>query len=126
MKSKYLYISAGRVLDESSRLYAVMLGTSQREQNLVKRLATTAVQRGHYFAKWSADVAGFVSRIRESYPTLDHVSPISGKEVTRLLNNVDAIKDAPLSQAGYIQRSALSPAFYCSGQAARRAASSIA
>lgn len=68
MKSFYLYVQAGVIMDDSARMYKVGIGSSAADSKLCAWLTGYAARHGHWFEKWSPVTADFVLKVRQFYP----------------------------------------------------------
>lgn len=66
MTHYYCLIIAGDVLDESSLIYKVGVGTSRQCNRDYLFLLAHSVEHGWYFERWSEEVREFVRKITES------------------------------------------------------------
>lgn len=62
----YLYIDAGKVLDESTKFYRVSCGSSKQASRDFLFLVAHSVDNGHFFELWSREVDDFYSKVRSS------------------------------------------------------------
>lgn len=85
MKHKYLYIEASAELDESAKAYFVMIGTGKQDQRDYLYLIQYSVQHGHYFEKYSSEVAEFLHKITESIPQFPPVVQTDARSFVRSL-----------------------------------------
>lgn len=67
MKTYYLYVQAGVIMDDTARLFKVGIGSSAADSKLCAQLADYAALHGHWFEKWSPATADFVLKVRQHY-----------------------------------------------------------
>lgn len=67
MKSFYLYVQAGAIMDGTARMYKIGIGSSAADSKLCAQLASYAAHHGHWFEKWSPATADFVLKVRQHY-----------------------------------------------------------
>lgn len=70
MKSFYLYVQAGVIMDDTARLFKVGIGSSADDAKLCAKLADYAAHHGHWFEKWSPATADFVLKVRQNYSAI--------------------------------------------------------
>lgn len=96
MKHKYLYIQAGAQLDETSKPYIVMVGTSKPDKRAQTFLADYARKNGFYFEKGSEKVFSFLKRIQNSVENFPQLKLI---DVCTLVRNIKSCTDSPYNAA---------------------------
>lgn len=96
MKHKYLYIEAGAQLDESSKPYIVMVGTSKPDKRAQECLADYARKNGFYFEKGSEKVFSFLRKIQKSVQNFPQLKLI---DVCTLVRNIKSSTDSPYNSA---------------------------
>ena len=93
MTHYYCLIIAGDVIDESSLIYKVGVGTSKQCNRDYLFLLAHAVDHGWYFEKWSAEVREFVRKIAESLSATNSNDPsqaisIHGASVREIVRSI--------------------------------------
>lgn len=96
MKHKYLYIQAGAQLDETSKPYIVMVGTSKQDRRAHAFLSDYARKNGFYFEKGSEKVFSFLKRIQNSVENFPQLKLI---DVCTLVRNIKSCSDSPYNSA---------------------------
>ena len=96
MKHKYLYIQAGAQLDETSKPYIVMVGTSKQDKRAQAFLADYARQNGFYFEKGSEKVFSFLRKIQKSVENFPQLKLV---DVGTLVKNIKSCSDSPYNAA---------------------------
>ena len=94
MKHKFIYIEAGAQLDESSKPYIVMVGTSKTDRRAYAFLADYARQNGFYFEKGSEKVFSFLRKIQRSVENFPQLKLI---DVCTLVRNIKSCTDSPFT-----------------------------
>lgn len=95
MTHYHLYINAGALVDETSVVYKVGIGTSKQANQDYLFLTAYAVEHGHYFALWSNESVEFLLRIQQSvapvelYPRLISARDLVRQFKTQLANPLD-------------------------------------
>lgn len=100
----YLFIDAGKVVDESTAFYRVGIGTSKRDVTCFRQLARIATTRGSYFHRWDNSTSDFLTRCIESVyggsnalVVASHLIPIKCRELVKVLEGRQGAK--PLQDA---------------------------
>ena len=93
MTHYYCLIIAGDVIDESSLIYRVGVGTSLQCNRDYLFLLAHAVDHGWYFEKWSAEVMEFVRKIAASLSPTNSNDPsdaisIHGASVREIVRSI--------------------------------------
>lgn len=93
MTHYYCLIIAGDVLDESSLIYKVGVGTSRQCNRDYLFLLAQAVDHGWYFERWSAEVMEFVRKITKSLSATNSNDPsdaisIHGASVREIVRSI--------------------------------------
>ena len=96
MKHKYLYIQAGAQLDETSKPYIVMVGTSKPDRRAHAFLSDYARKNGFYFEKGSEKVFSFLKRIQNSVENFPQLKLI---DVCTLVRNIKSCSDSAYNPA---------------------------
>lgn len=91
MKSFYLYVQAGVIMDDTARLFKVGIGSSAADYKLCAQLADFAASRGHWFEKWSPVTADFVLKVRQFYPDALPLMYASPRALLASLRNASAL-----------------------------------
>lgn len=88
----YLFIDAGKVVDESTAFYRVGIGTSKRDVSCFRQLARIATAKGSYFHRWDSSTSDFLTRCIESVyggsnalVVASHLIPINCRELVKVL-----------------------------------------
>ena len=68
MKAYYIYVQAETIMDGTTRMYKIGIGSSAADSKLCAQLAGFAAHHGHWFEKWSQATADFVLKVRRHYP----------------------------------------------------------
>lgn len=63
MKHRHVFITAGRVIDDSTRIQLLWVGTSKQDTRDYLFLVAEAANRGYYFERLTADVIAFVEKV---------------------------------------------------------------
>lgn len=96
MKHKFVYIQAGAQLDETSKPYIVMVGTSKQDRRAHAFLSDYARKNGFYFEKGSEKVFSFLRKIQisvENFPQLKLI------DVCTLVRNIKSCTDSAYTPA---------------------------
>ena len=96
MKHKFVYIQAGAQLDETSKPYIVMVGTSKPDKRAQAFLADYARKNGFYFEKGSEKVFSFLRKIQKSVENFPQLKLI---DVCTLVRNIKSCTDSPYAAA---------------------------
>ena len=96
MKHKYLYIQAGAQLDETSKPYIVMVGTSKADRRAHAFLSDYARQNGFYFEKGSEKVFSFLRKIQKSVENFPQLKLV---DVCTLVRNNNSCSDSAYTPA---------------------------
>lgn len=96
MKHKYLFIQAGAQLDETSKPYIVMVGTSKPDKRAQAFLADYARKNGFYFEKGSEKVFSFLRKIQSSVENFPQLKLI---DVCTLVRNIKSCTDSAYNSA---------------------------
>lgn len=93
MTHYYCLIIAGDVLDESSLIYKVGVGTSKQCNRDYLFLLAHSVEHGWYFERWSKEVTEFVRKIAESVSATNSKDPsdaisIHGASVREIVRSI--------------------------------------
>ena len=96
MKHKFVYIQAGAQLDETSKPYIVMVGTSKPDKRAQAFLADYARQNGFYFEKGSEKVFSFLRKIQKSVENFPQLKLV---DVCTLVKNIKSCTDSPYNAA---------------------------
>ena len=96
MKHKYLYIQAGAQLDETSKPYIVMVGTSKQDRRAHAFLSDYARKNGFYFEKGSEKVFSFLRKIQKSVENLPQLKLV---DVCTLVRNIKSCTDSAYNSA---------------------------
>lgn len=96
MKHKYLYIQAGAQLDESSKPYNVMVGSSKQDRRDHAFLSDYARKNGFYFEKGSEKVFSFLRKIQSSVENLPQLKLV---DVCTLVKDIKSCTDSPYAAA---------------------------
>lgn len=94
MTTCYYYIKSGNVIDETTRIYCVTVGTSVQANRDFLFLTAYAVQHGHYFEIRSLKSTGFVSRLLQEYIgtlTEPAMTKVTARSLVRALKSGDEI-----------------------------------
>lgn len=83
MKRKHLLIESGALVDENTRCYCVMIGTSKSDMRDYLYLVAWSVQHGGYFKLWDKEVSDFYQKLRESVPNMLPLMNVSAREMVR-------------------------------------------
>lgn len=95
MKTYYLYIEAGAQIDKDSKFYKVGVGTSKQATRDYLYLIAYSVQHGHYFEKWSSEVATFLNQVAGSMNQKSVT--LMGADARDLVRQFKAFQAVPLS-----------------------------
>ncbi len=88
MTHKYYYVSAGRVCDEHTCIYSVMIGESLQGRRDHDFLKSYAIQHGHYFAPVSNESDIFINNLVDSLAEFDiKRRHLSGRDLVKLLRD---------------------------------------
>ena len=109
----YLFIDAGKMVDESTAFYRVGIGTSKRDVSCFRQLARIATAKGSYFHRWDNSTSDFLTRCIESVygganalVVASHLIPIKCRELVKVLEgrqNAKPLQDA-VKQASHLLR----------------------
>lgn len=93
MTHYYCLIIAGPVIDESSIIYKVGVGTSRQSNRDYLFLLAHAVDHGWYFERWSEEVREFVRKITKSLSPSNSDDPseaisIHGASVREIVRSI--------------------------------------
>ena len=93
MTHYYCLIIAGEVLDESSLIYKVGVGSSKQCDRDYLFLLAHSVEHGWYFERWSEEVTEFVRKIAESVSATNSNDPsdaisIHGASVREIVRSI--------------------------------------
>lgn len=83
MTHKYYYIEAGNILDETSRIYIVNIGTTEQAHRDFQWLTDFSVEHGHFFQLCNVNVVQFVSKVRYSVKNLQHPISINARALVK-------------------------------------------
>ena len=84
MTHYHLYIQAGAVVDETSVVYKVGIGTSKQANQDYLFLTAYAVEHGHYFTLWSNESVEFYLRVQQSVAPIElYPKAISSRDLVR-------------------------------------------
>lgn len=91
----HYYIEAGAVIDTTTRVYCVRVGSSKQAQRDFLYLTAHAVDCGHYFEMRSTKTLEFVDRVLHSVvPGSLTIQPISARNLVRSFRMAESV---PLS-----------------------------
>lgn len=112
MTHYYCLIIAGDVLDESSLIYKVGVGTSKQCDRDYLFLLAHCVEHGWYFERWSAEVKEFVRKIAESLSATCSDDPndaisIHGASVREIVRSIKNGTAFPYSSSELTNRNQL-------------------
>lgn len=96
MKHKFIYIEAGAQLDESSKPYIVMVGTSKQDRRAYAFLSDYARKNGFYFEKGSEKVFSFLRKIQKSVENFPQLKLV---DVSTLVRNIKSCTDSAYNSA---------------------------
>lgn len=86
MTHKYYYVSAGKVCDENTCIYSVMIGESLQGRRDHDFLQSYAIQNGHYFATVSNESDIFIDNLVDSLAEFDiKRRHLTGRDLVKLL-----------------------------------------
>jgi hypothetical protein len=86
MTHKYYYVSAGKVCDEHTCIYSVMIGESLQGRRDHDFLQSYAIQHGHYFTPVSNESDIFIDNLVDSLAEFDiKRRHLSGRDLVKLL-----------------------------------------
>lgn len=106
MTSIYIYIEAGRVIDDSTKFFKVEVGTGRQSNRDYLFMLGFAVSRNYYFEKQSRETDEFLYKIAQSlgtYPTPLTLEALNIQHV-RVRDLVRAIKKSEKAAAKPIVR----------------------
>lgn len=88
MTHKYYYVSAGKVCDEHTCIYSVMIGESLQGRRDHDFLQSYAIQHVHYFAPVSNESDIFIDNLLDSLAEFDiKRRHLSGRDLVKLLRD---------------------------------------
>ena len=100
----YLFIDAGKVVDESTAFYRVGIGTSKRDVSCFRQLARIATAKGSYFHRWDNTTSDFLTRCigsvyggTNALVVASHLIPIKCGDLVKVLEGRQTAK--PLQDA---------------------------
>lgn len=96
MKHKFIYIQAGTQLDETSKPYIVMVGTSKQDRRAHQFLSDYARKNGFYFEKGSEKVFSFLRKIQKSVENFPQLKLV---DVCTLVKNIKSYTDSAYTPA---------------------------
>ena len=109
----YLFIDAGKMVDESTAFYRVGIGTSKRDVSCFRQLARIATAKGSYFHRWDNTTSDFLTRCigsvyggTNALVVASHLIPIKCRELVKVLEgrqNAKPLQDA-VKQASHLLR----------------------
>lgn len=128
MTHYYYYIECGDVLDSTSTIYQVAIGSSKQAQRDFLYLTAFSVDNGHYFEAFSERSSMFVLRLlRQPATEVPMSRRVSARELVRHLKSGTAIVQVNnVLHTAHQQRKALDIGYRCQCYLDRRRASSSA
>lgn len=109
MTHLYYYIQAGKVCDETTRIFSVSVGQGKQSQRDYLTLMALSVDNGHYFEVRSDQSSEFVMRLLESLePYNVTMQRITARQCVKYLKSCIAVPLNPDSlHTAHQQRNAL-------------------
>lgn len=128
MTRNYIYIEAGREIDETSRFFRVSIGTSKQSNRDYLFLLAHAMSHNYFLELNSSSVADYLLNIAESLGGSRYVCPLDVLRIRniKIRDLVRAIKANATISEDYVvrknsenQRAALDSAYYAMKKLAR-------
>lgn len=86
MTRNYLYIVAGKAVDQNSKFFMVGIGESVKMRKHQAWLEAYAFEHGHFFVKWTHDAVEFCRKCLESVGwKMDVVQMIKAPDLVKFL-----------------------------------------
>lgn len=83
MKHKYIYIEAPATIDETTRIYFVMIGNGKQATRDFLRLVAHATDHNHYFERYTTETADFMLKVIKSVPAMLQPTAVDARQFVR-------------------------------------------
>lgn len=116
MKTYYLLIEAGRLIDPATRYFKVAVGQSKYDVSCYRFLTKYALEHGYYFERNSPEVADFLCKIADSINMPLSALQVQKIAISVLVKHIKATgstpKPSPVTRTAAYQRQIIEPAYY--------------
>lgn len=124
MKHKYLLIESGRVVDETTRIYQIWIGSGKQADRDYLAIMANAVSCGYYFQLWSDKVCEFLDKLLQHYHFDTPIMSVQARDYVRAMkaNLRQPLSAACLSNQHHL-RNAVNLQYFMAGQLNRKKSS---